>query len=57
MLADQARWSQGHAKTPVPSRWQATSFVTCFCSVRRITRWPHHVTSKPAIQPHGRHQA
>jgi hypothetical protein len=26
--------------------------VTYFCSVRRITRWPRHVTS----QPHGWHQ-
>jgi replicative DNA helicase len=25
MLADQTRWSQAHGKTPVPSRWQATT--------------------------------
>jgi hypothetical protein len=29
------------------------SFVAYFCAVRRITRWPRHVTSHP---PRGRPQ-
>jgi hypothetical protein len=42
MLADQARRSQGHGKTPVPSRWQATSRDALVTSVMPAAAWPAH---------------
>jgi len=47
MLADQTRWSPGHGKTPVPSRWQATgdglgTMVSAASAVMRCIRRAHN---------------
>ena len=54
MLADQARWSQGHGKTPAPSRWQATpglAFQSALQTRRQLKRGREAIERTAGVRP------